>query len=71
MLPMGCRLLLLRLTKVPLPWLSSTASSATGISTRNLVAGLGLDGCDHGLIGSDGKVRDGEYRYLDIMFDAF
>ena len=44
--------------------LASTASSATGISTRNLVAGLGLDGCDHGLIGSDGKVRDGEYRYL-------
>jgi hypothetical protein len=36
----------------------SIASAATGISTRNLVAGLALDGCDHGLIGADGKVRD-------------
>ena len=31
-------------------------SIASDASTRNLVACL--DGCDHGLIGSDGKVRD-------------
>ena len=39
--------------------LASASSGATGISTRNLVASL-TDGCDHGLIDSDGKVRDGE-----------
>ena len=37
---------------------SSFASTATEISARNLVRGLALDGCDHGLIGSDGKIRD-------------
>jgi hypothetical protein len=37
--------------------ISAASSTATrNISTRNLVACL--DGCDHGLIGSDGKVRD-------------
>lgn len=35
---------------------SSQRSLLTQTSTRNLV--LGLDGCDHGLIGADGKVRD-------------
>jgi len=38
--------------------LSLGSTTSTAISTRNLVAGLGFDGCDHGLIGSDGKVRD-------------
>lgn len=38
--------------------LLSAGSTATGISSRDLVAGLALDGCDHGLIGADGKVRD-------------
>jgi len=35
---------------------SATSTASTEISTRNLVAFL--DGCDHGLIGSDGKIRD-------------
>jgi hypothetical protein len=32
--------------------------SATGISSRHLAAGLALDGCELGLIGDDGKIRD-------------
>lgn len=38
--------------------LASATSAVTGISTRSFARGLALDGCDHGLIGADGKIRD-------------